>query len=240
MTSQKWSLTTKIDQMKKLLLWLMWIPTTLGAQSLAGPEAKFIYELSYDMYLSDRPVDDLNQAWYSNGHAFYFMGEKHLGDHMGLGYGFGFSVHNMHNNLAFVEVQPDPLDGSVLTLKSDSAFNINEQNFAFLDVPLEIRYRGRSNTKGGFFRAAIGAKVGYRIYSAAYFRADDYAVRQYRVFTNAPWRVRSYARIGWGKVTVFAGYEWLPTVVEQWPGFVPAEYQVNEFHMFSVGLALCL
>lgn len=212
----------------------------LMAQNIAGPQAKFIYDLSYDYLIPNRPVDDLQQAWFSNGHSFSFMGEWPFGEGYGLGYGFGFSVHNLHNNLAFVQVQPDPLDAGTLTLASDSSYNVNEQNLGYFDLPIEFRFRGRSTPKGNFFRFSLGAKIGYRIYAAAYHRNADEAIREYRVFNTAPFRLKAYARVGVGKLALYAGYDFMPTLMEEHPGFVPADYEPIDFHMMSVGISLLL
>lgn len=220
--------------------WLcLLLPFAGFGQSMPGPEGKFIYDITYDFLLPDKSVNELKEQWYSNGHSFSFMGEWYLGPGAGLGYGFGFSIHNLHNNLAFVEVQA-PAGAGILTLPSDSSFNVNEQNFSYFDVPFEFRFRGRSTQKGWFFRMSVGVRVGYRITSSAYHRVGDHALRQYRVFDSTPWRTRLYARIGAGKVTLFAGYELLPTIVEQWPGNVSVDYRPTQFHMASVGLGIVL
>lgn len=221
-------------------LFLLLFPLAATGQNMPGPEGKFIYDLTYDFLVPSSPVDNLQQQWYSNGHSFSFMGESTIIDGLGIGYGFGFSIHNLHNNLAFVEVQPDPLDAGVLTLAKDSAFQINKQNLAYFDIPVEIRFRGRSTPKGWFFRASAGVKAGYRIAGSAYHRVGDYALRQYRVFESSPFRLKAYARVGVGKVTLYAGYEIRPTLVEQWPGFVPENYEPIQFRMASIGLSLVL
>lgn len=205
-----------------------------------GPQAKFTYDASYDYLLSSRAVEGLSQQWYSNGHSFSFMGEWSIKSGIGLGYGFGFSVHNLHNNLAYVQVMPDPLDAGILTLSADSSYAINKQNISYIDVPVEFRFRGRSTNKGWYFRMSAGVRLGYRIASSAYHRSEDYAIRQYRVFETPPYRAKVYARIGAGKVALNVGFDLIPVLKEQWPGFVPANYEPVEFRMLSAGVSLQL
>ncbi|GGH67929.1 outer membrane beta-barrel protein [Phaeocystidibacter marisrubri] len=223
--------------MKKLLFSLL-LPLTVFGQNMSGPEGKFIYDLTYDLLVPSQSVDGLQQEWYSNGHSFSFMGERSFVEGFGFGYGFGFSIHNLHNNLAYVEVDPTSVS---MTLLSDSLFNINKQNLSYFDIPLEIRYRGRSTQKGWFFRMSAGVRLGYRLTGSAYHRADDHAIRQYRVFTTSPYRAKVYARVGAGKVTLYAGYDLIPMLQDQNPPpNVPGDFEITKFRMMSVGLSIVL
>ncbi len=213
------------------------------AQHPNGPPAEFIYDLTYDFLIPTQEMSGLSQQWFSNGHTFSFMGEVPFNEASGLGYGFGFSVHNLHNNLAFTEVEPRPSPvGNVapLTLAADSSYNINEQNLSYLEIPLEFRYRGKSSRKGGFFRMSLGARFGYRVLSAAYHRDEDHAIRQYRVHTTSPWRIQTYFRIGYGKVTFFAGYDVLPNMEALYRHSISLDSPLQQYHMASAGVSLLL
>lgn len=214
-------------------LLLLGVPS-LEAQEINGPPAEVIYDLTYPLLIPSQSVDGLSQQWYSNGHTFSFMGEIPIGKTGGVGYGFGFSIHNLHNNLAYVDgsnPSGSTLNTAVLT---DSVFNINEQDLSYFDIPLEYRYRGKSGPRGGFFRAVVGARLGYRIVASAYHRDEDYAIRQYRIFDADPWRLQVYARIGYSELAVFFGYDVLPNLQRSNNG------EVVNFHMASAGVSLLL
>ncbi len=207
------------------------------AQNTYGPEAEFAYDLTYDFLIPSTDLQGLNQQWFSNGHTFSFMGEIPFGKASGIGYGLGFSVHNLHNNLAYVQYNPVATgNGSPYTLPQDSAFNINEQDLTFLEIPLEIRGRGKSGPTGGYFRYSFGVRAGYRIISSAYHRDGDYAIRQYRLFTNSPFRLQVFGRLGYRYLAIYGGYDILPTLQNEHSGTsVP-----TKMHMVSVGMSLLL
>lgn len=208
---------------------------TLSAQYTNGAAEEFSYDFTYGFLIPSQTVDNLQQEWYSNCHSFAFLGEVPFSHSTGFGYGLGFSIYNLHNNLHYVDNDP-AIGGNPDVLPADSSYNANKQNISFIDLPLELRYRGKTNKKGKFFRVVVGAKVGYRLSGSAYHRDDDFAIRRYRIFTTTPWRVQAYTRIGYGKIALFAGYELLPTLNGQ-PKLLPSNLN---YHMVNIGVSLLL
>lgn len=208
--------------------------TGLSAQAQETEGADFIYDATFSYLMGDAP--NLSNQWYSNGHAFSFMGEKTMGQNFAFGYGIGVSGYFLHNNLDYTKPERD---GSPFvdrfTIDPDSAVNINEQQLNYFDVPLELRFRTRPNERGNDFNFTLGAKVGYRYMGSAYHRSGDYAIRQYRILGESRWRLQAYARIGYGELAIFAGYELLNNL-EQSTNLEG----VGTYRMASIGLSLQL
>lgn len=206
----------------------------LVAQSEETEGADFIYDASFSYLLGDVPT--LENKWYSNGHAFSFMGEARMGSHAAFGYGLGLSVYVLHNNLNYTKPERDGTPGfSTFTISPDSAVNVNEQMLNYIDVPLEFRFRTRPNERGNDFNVTIGARIGYRYMGNAYHRSGDYAIRQYRILGESRWRLQPYARIGWGEFALFAGLDLLYNL-EQWTSTAG----VGNYNMVSAGLSIQL
>ena len=198
------------------------LSTTAFSQDMVLPDGgdrvTVKYDLTYSIAMSD-DVSDITHKWYSNGQSISIMVNSDLGKNVRFSIGGGMSTYYLHNNLNFVQLGPDDAAGNDdFTISSDSAYNANEQNLIYYEIPVELTFKTNSNSKSKGLFLTIGAKAGYRLGSlwgsnvseSSYHRVDDYTIRRYRNVGDSRFRVQGYARLGYGNVALFAGMDLLP------------------------------
>ncbi len=192
--------------MKKIAFALFALLLFLGfsADAQLKPNFKdwFFYDVAVLQYL-DAPAG-MEQQWFSNGHYFSLMAQSQFGKHFALGYGLGFSSENFHNNMRIRTLEQSG-DETYHTLP-DTSFESNRQNLGYLWVPLELRFKGRANSKGQFFRFYLGAKLGLRVRSYHEFETQLVKQRYYNFEDLARLRGDAYLRIGFDNLSLFASY----------------------------------
>lgn len=197
--------------------------------------ADVIYDITYSMLMSD-DVNGLEHKWFSNGQSASLMGEFSLSNNFAIGLGGEVSTYFVHNNLNFTQSESDELPEDFI-IDADSSYNANEQNFYYVDVPLELRFRTNPNANGKSFHVTVGTRFGYRIgslwgsrvFESSYHRSDDYAIRQYRNLGDDRVRIQGYARVGYGNFALFGGLDLLPVIALQTEANGTAKFGMASF-----------
>ena len=212
---------------------------------LSGLRAQFIPEtgewlhFSYSKLTLLNAPEALEQKWNSQGWQLMLMYENLFGkrSHWGIGYGLGFSVNYWYTNL---RITTNPGGGPLNYgyLPSDSTYRCNRFSASYIDLPVEIRFRAKSNRKGQYFRFYFGGLVGYRINSFSQFRHDDYNVKHYRMNDLARWQYGVFVRTGWWLFNAYVYYGLNP-VFGNLPEGEGLE-GLDQLQNLSVGLSISL
>ncbi len=146
--------------------------------------------------------------------------------------GLGIGVHNMFNS-SFVHTNNDSTYFvPISTEQPDLSYKKSKFVATYLDIPLEIRYKSKSE-----FRAAIGFKFGFLIMSHSKYKGDDYqdGTTELVIYKKKkiPYvdknRYGFTARIGYKWLNLW-GYYQLSTLFEESKG--------PEMYPISVGITL--
>ncbi len=222
--------------MKKIALAsLIMLATALGAKaqntaaSIMHSRDFFMVQLGYDTWIG--APDSMHIGGLSRGFNLAFMYDFPFkeGSHLSVAPGLGLSSSNI-----FFDDQRVDIGGSSQTLAfpHDSVYKRYKLATAFLEIPVELRYRQFADNANTGFKAALGLKFGTLLSVhtkgkrvAGGKRVDKVSDKGY--FT--PWRVAATARVGWGNWAVFSSYT-LTALLKETAG-----PQVNAF---SIGLSL--
>ncbi len=125
--------------------------------------------------------------------------------------GSGIGVNNVHNNSL-------PYDSLGITnfnpIPGSFEYEKNKITTAYIDIPLEIRFRTQPNIKKRNFKVALGGKIGYLISSYIKYRGEDFRVssskivkfKEYNVNNVLPYRYGVFLRVGYGKMNLIVNY----------------------------------
>lgn len=218
-----------------LFVAVLLLGNSLQAQYL--PERGEWFHFSYSLQsLIDAPPE-LTEKWNSNGWQLMLMRESLFSrrSHWGIAYGLGFSSNFWHNNLN-IKAVPNSPELEYTYLPSDSSYNANRFSASYIDLPIEFRYRTKSNNRGQYFRFYFGGLVGYRINSYSAFKSTDYSVKYYKINDLAKLRYGVFLRTGWWLFNIYAYYG-INTVFQS-NAVVPAG--IDKMHQFSLGLSVSL
>lgn len=223
--------------MKKSLLALLIVFTTItSAQIKPKSQDFFAYDFSYNI-LTNGP-SGFEQAGFSNGHSFTFTFDKPLSKRISIAYGVGFHSDNYYSNLQIIT---NPASGAEeFTLDSNTASS-NEFSAQYIHVPLELRFRGKLNDKGRFFRFYVGARAGVRINSYSNYVTNKIDVSYNNLGTLNRFDYGVYTRIGYHYFSLFAYYGLSPifdsgAVLDN----TGANYNVDQMRTLNVGLSFSL
>lgn len=166
--------------------------------------------------------------------GFSFMREKLFGtSHFSLGFGLGFSSYTYSNNLN-ITTDPATEQSVYQFLDNDTAYDQNKQVLQYLEVPIEFRFRSRSNRKGRYFRFYPFVKAGYQIRSYNHFVKGNYSVVDFNIRDLNRWRVLAGIRTGYWIFSFYASYELTPLYQE----VVVGESDLSEWRTLNLGLSI--
>lgn len=125
--------------------------------------------------------------------------------------GAGVGVNNIHNNSL-------PYDSLGITnfkpIPGGFEYEKNKISTAYIDIPLEIRFRTQPNIKKRNFKVALGGKFGYLISSYIKYSGEDFRVlsskhvkfKEYNINNVIPYRYGVFLRVGYGKINFIVNY----------------------------------
>lgn len=204
--------------------------TSKVKEKYSGSRDRIVVDIFFDNWLHNE--DSLKTNWYSRGFNAYFMYDIQLGKKklFSVAPGLGIGTHNVFHNSALVL---DTAGNSQLIKRTDD-YKRNKMGLAYVDIPLELRFRSKPNAKNKSFKVALGIKAGILIDSKTKSREED-ANGEMKVFKTKRldninlFRYGATFRIGYGPFNVFAFYS-LSKVFEKDKG--------PQLTPFSVGFSI--
>lgn len=193
----------------------------------------FHFEFTSTQYQSDSK--ELSQEF---GHSISFalMNEVLFGvSHWSFGYGLGFGAYNYNNNLN-IKVNPTTQLPEYQFLPADSTYDVNRQSLQYIEVPLELRFRTRSNKKGRFLRIYPFIKGGVRVKSLSIFKNGSYSVAQLKLEDTEWWRAAAGIRLGYSIFSLYANYE----ISSIYKSVQVGETNLKDFRTLNLGVSLSL
>ncbi len=162
---------------------------------------RFNYFFSTPILL-ESPVD-LGSSGFSNSHQFDLMTERRLNGLLTLGFGLGYSSHNLHTEMA---IATTPGGTDVFGLLPDSLnYQSNKLNLKYIDLPIELRFRFPA-ADSRFIRAYFGFRLGYCIESYSRLTTEQSRVAYSRLASVNPWLGSVSLRLGYGMFGLYASY----------------------------------
>jgi hypothetical protein len=152
--------------------------------------------------------DSIRTGGFSRGFNFDLMYDFPLkeGSHYSFGAGLGISTSNMFFKDQTVDVGSN---ARTLGFPSDSSYKHFKLATAYLEIPVEFRYRQYSNNANRGLKAGVGLKFGALANAHTKGKIITGGKRIEKVsdkeFFNT-WRVSAMARIGWGNFSLYGSY----------------------------------
>lgn len=147
--------------------------------------------------------------------------------------GFGVGANNIHNNSL-------PYDSLEVTYFSPIPGNYeyvkNKITTAYVDIPLEFRFRTKPNFKKRNFKIALGGKFGYLISNYIKYNGEDFRnstskyvkFKEFNVDNITKIRYGAFVRIGYGKINAIVNYSLSPLFEkDKGPDVVPVSFGLS-------------
>jgi hypothetical protein len=205
--------------MKKLITLALLLPFSILAQDLpditktvgkSDNQERFMIQLTFDNWL-DAP-DSIEIGAGSRGFNLYTMFDLTLTNNLSFAPGIGIGVSNIQHDAFFTE---DSARNTVLVpIPSGIDYKKNKVTTAFLDIPVELRFRSNPNAKKKTFNVAVGFKAGYLINSHTKYKGDDLfpgstdkvKVKSHDLRNVLKYRYGVTGRIGYGGTNLLVYY----------------------------------
>ncbi|MDP1802132.1 MAG: outer membrane beta-barrel protein [Bacteroidota bacterium] len=192
------------------------------------PGDRLIIEINRTAWLG--APSDIKIHWRSLGLNFAFMFDKPIGhSSFSFGYGIGIFSHNFHSNADFIYKLDSTNSKSVTTIlqPKTTEYKTNSYNEKILEIPLEIRFRSKTDRK---FKMEFGVKGGYVINDFRKIVDADGKLRVYNTKNINHFRYGVNFRIGFEQICLTACY-YFSEVFQKDRG-------VNGLNMYSFGIAI--
>jgi hypothetical protein len=169
----------------------------------------------------------MNISAYSPGFDFYVMKNLALGkSKFALAIGLGIGTHNLRSDaMPANETTFDSTSGHYVPTgntiferipdyvnNKEIKYDINKLALAYLDIPLELRFK-TENAKGKAFKISAGFKLGYLINGHTKYRGNDLAggtddvkFKTFKIKNLEPLRYGAIVRFGYSYFNLFAYY----------------------------------
>ena len=158
-------------------------------------------------------VDSLKTKWNSWGFHFYYMYDIPLGkSRFSFAPGVGFSASWVKNNSG-LDDSVDSLGTIFRPLKID--YKRNSLVTSYFDIPFELRYRSKPNSKNKSFKLGAGVVAGVQMSNHTKTKTSDTAIvpagdtkvlKVYRYDDLMKFRFGPTFRIGYGSANLFFYY----------------------------------
>jgi len=215
---------------------ILFLSATCHAQYLPERGENLHFTIGHST-LINAPAELVND-WRSMQWQLQILNETFFGrkSHWSFGYGLGFTGSFWHTNLD-VQTFPGTQANEFTFLPADSVYRLNRLSGQYIDVPLEFRYRSKSNKKGQYYRCYFGGFAGVRVASFSHFRSEDYSVKQSNIIEMNRWHYGVFLRTGWYIYNLYVQYNLNP-VFNQNPVGGPSD--LNKMRNLTVGLSISL
>lgn len=173
-----------------------------------GPKRdRFILDVHYNEWIGERA--SVKTGWNSigfNGNALFdFPFNKASTVSFGTGLRFG-RTSIQHDGLFFIS---DSVNSSILFPTADIDFPRAKQRFiqSYLEVPLELRFRGAQLNA---YRFTLGGSFGIRLNSFEKWQEGNNKFRENNHPNTELLRAGAFVRIGYQRWSIFASYNFTP------------------------------
>jgi hypothetical protein len=180
-----------------------------------SPRDRIILELNHTGWLN--MPHGLQETLTSGGVNFQLFFDYPLGNsHFSFAWGAGISSHNIHGKIDLVP-RIDSVTGMTNFTSIETRnrpYRINRVGFKVLEVPVEFRFRTRTNYQ---FKVMAGFKFGYVVQTFRKVFDADIKAKIYDIYGVNPWRYGVVLRMGWEQVHL-TGFYALSEVFEKGKG----------------------
>lgn len=207
-------LLTEFQRMKKTSI-ILFILVLSGIASVAqekqpGEFRKF--SLGFDLYTDiwQKLPENVDASWLNRSVNFYGLFNNQMGEsNFDFSYGLGMSVHNL-----YMDALPYDKWGytEFINIPDSISYDKAKITMAYVDIPLEIRYRAKSG-----FRAYFGFKFSVLVHQHSKFVGEDpnvgydVTIKRDDVRYLELWQYTVYAKIGYKWLNLYGAYQLQPT-----------------------------
>lgn len=190
----------------------------------------FVVQVSYDMWPS--VPDSIRAGGFSRGANVAFMYDFPIkpGSHYSVAPGLGISSSNMFFKNETVGIGQA---SQTLNFHQDSSYKHYKLATAYLEIPVELRYRQFEDNANKGLKVAAGLKFGTLLSAHTKGRLIYQGGKQVQKVGDKryfqAWRVAATLRIGWGNFAVFTSYSLTPLLKTN---------AGPSIHLLQVGLCL--
>ena len=183
----------------------------LSDENEKGKTDKMLLDFYHDNWIEGS--GNLNVNWKSFGWGVSFMydipvnGVKNVSTAVGIGYG----NHNVRvpSEVLIIDNSDTIVGGNYSILSPISASRgISKHKIAtnYIDIPLELRFRSKTDQHGNQLKFTLGAKAGMlvNIHSKYFQNGDKY--KSYIFPNKNKWRYGAYFRFGYQRWTMYGYY----------------------------------
>ena len=166
---------------------------------------RLVVNFTFDNWIYDRDkIDSLGTEWNSWGIQLYYMYDIPMGkSRFSFAPGLGFSASWVKNNSQLDE-SIDSVGTFFRPVSGD--YKRNSLVTAYFDVPLELRYRAKPNSKNKSFKMAAGVVGGVQMTNHSKIKTEvsgeKKIVKEYRYDDLMKFRFGPTFRIGYGSTNL--------------------------------------
>ncbi len=165
-----------------------------------------LIEIGWETFI-DKP-GDVEYRWYNNGFNIALFYDQPFGKKSPISgaIGLGFSTQSYYSN---AQVRRDTtLDYNWSYWKRvEEPYRNNKISISWIELPIELRFRGKEDARGNRFKVAIGVKGGLRV--DVHDKLKDQSYKKFKTYyfpDVTKYRIGGILRIGYGKVSVSGFY----------------------------------
>ncbi len=188
-------------------------------------------DLTWD-HLLNTP-SEVKQQWYGRGVNVGLVYDHPFTDNGSVSgaIGVSFASHNYYLNAIVNRFDSAETNYSEFKVVGDTILAKGKISVNYVDVPLELRFRGKENDKGLRWKFAVGGKVGYLVNVHEKIIDDQgIKIKTYNYPNVTELRYGLTARAGYGAIMVSAFYSLTP--------FFEPSNSLSKKHSFSVGVSI--
>lgn len=175
--------------------------------------------------------DPVKQRWYGRGMAASLLYDHALveGGRVSAAIGLGVASHNYYTDGVVTKI--DSTNQVYFRAIDTDTRKRGNLSITYGDVPIELRFRSKPDARGDQWKAAIGARVGYKLaVHEKYVTATDQKFKTYYYPQVALFRYGATARVGYGALMLTAFYS-ISDLFDPGVGIVP-------MNTFTLGLTI--
>ncbi len=198
---------------------------TRRAPSVTLPRSNdhFMFQIGYTTW-QGKP-DSINTSGLPRSVNIYFLFDYPFktNPHLSTAIGAGIATDNIYFSKTYIGLKDNTTTLRFQNLSDTSHFKKYKLSTAYLEAPIELRYRSNPDDDSKSFKAAIGAKVGLLLNAhtkgKTFQDRNDNTLISYTLKENSKRyfntnRISLMARVGYGHFTLFTSYQMTPLFKE--------------------------